>query len=240
MCTSLTLETKNGQHLFARTMDFTLDMNQEVIIIPRHYQWNNITGEIINTKHATVGMGINHQGRIIMADGVNEAGMTCATLYFPGFATYSQSIDDNKTNLAPFDFVAWSLTQFNSVKELKKSVDSITFLDIPLPDLGLTPPLHWILADKWGDCIVLEPTNEGLKMYDNPLGVMTNSPEFNWHLQNLRQYIGLKSQPFAPTEWSNLPLSAFGQGSGSMGLPGISRRHRGLCGQHMANKTFKV
>ncbi|MGN5650234.1 choloylglycine hydrolase family protein [Bacillus sp. Brlt_9] len=220
MCTSLTLQTKNGQHLFARTMDFTLDMNQEVIIIPRHYQWNNITGEIINTKHATVGMGINHQGRIIMADGVNEAGMTCATLYFPGFATYSQSIDDNKTNLAPFDFVTWSLTQFNSVKELKKSIDSLTFLDIPLPDLGLTPPLHWILADKWGDCIVLEPISEGLKMYDNPLGVMTNSPEFNWHLQNLRQYIGLKSQPFAPTEWSNLPLSAFGQGSGSMGLPG--------------------
>ncbi|HGH7177091.1 TPA: choloylglycine hydrolase family protein [Bacillus wiedmannii] len=220
MCTSLTLQTKNGQHLFARTMDFTLDMNQEVIIIPRHYQWNNITGEIINTKHATVGMGINHHGRVIMADGVNEAGMTCATLYFPGFAAYSQSIDDNKTNLAPFDFVTWSLTQFNSVKELKKSVDSLTFLDIPLPDLGLTPPLHWILADKWGDCIVLEPTNEGLKMYDNPLGVMTNSPEFNWHLQNLRQYIGLKSQPFAPTEWSNLSLSAFGQGSGSMGLPG--------------------
>ncbi|EMY5508690.1 choloylglycine hydrolase family protein [Bacillus sp. FSL L8-0642] len=220
MCTSLTLQTKNGQHLFARTMDFTLDLNQEVIVIPRHYQWNNITGEIINTEHATVGMGINHQGRIIMADGVNEAGMTCATLYFPGFATYSQSIDDNKTNLAPFDFVTWSLTQFNSVKELKKSVDSLTFLDIPLPDLGLTPPLHWILADKWGDCIVLEPTNEGLKMYDNPLGVMTNSPEFNWHLQNLRQYIGLKSQPFAPTEWNNLPLSAFGQGSGSMGLPG--------------------
>ncbi|WP_377864718.1 choloylglycine hydrolase family protein [Bacillus sp. R86525] len=220
MCTSLTLQTKNGQHLFARTMDFTLDLNQEVIIIPRHYQWNNITGEIINTKHATVGMGINHQGRVIMADGVNEAGMTCATLYFPGFATYSKSIDNNKTNLAPFDFVTWSLTQFNSVKELKKSVDSITFLDIPLPDLGLTPPLHWILADKWGDCIVLEPTNEGLKMYDNSLGVMTNSPEFSWHLQNLRQYIGLKSQPFAPTEWSNVPLSAFGQGSGSMGLPG--------------------
>ena len=43
--------------------------------------------------------------------------------------------------------------------------------------------------------------NEGLKIYNNPLGVMTNSPEFNWHLQNLRQYIGLKSQPYAPTQW---------------------------------------
>ncbi|MCD4646410.1 choloylglycine hydrolase [Bacillus mycoides] len=146
--------------------------------------------------------------------------MTCATLYFPGFATYSNSIYDNKTNLAPFDFVAWSLTQFNSVEELKKSVDSISFLDVPLPVLGVTPPLHWILADRWGDCIVLEPTTEGLKIYDSPLGVMTNSPEFNWHLQNLRQFIGLKSQPYAPTQWSDLPLSAFGQGSGSMGLPG--------------------
>ena len=113
-------------------------------------------------------------------------------------------------------------------------------MDIPLPDLGVTPPLHWILADKWGDCIVLEPTNEGLKMYDNPLGVMTNSPEFNWHLQNLRQYIGLKSQPFAPTEWSNLLLSAFGQDRAQWDFQEISPRHQGLCGQHMANKTFKV
>ncbi|PFK99341.1 choloylglycine hydrolase [Bacillus thuringiensis] len=220
MCTSLTLQTKNGQHLFARTMDFTLDFNQEVIIVPRSYRWNNITGETIETKQAVIGMGINYQGRVILADGVNEAGMTCATLYFPGFATYNESIDNNKTNLAPFDFVAWSLTQFNSIKELRKSVDSISFLDVPLPILGLIPPLHWIIADKWGECIVLEPTTEGLKVYDNPLGVMTNSPEFNWHLQNLRQYIGLRSQPYEPTQWWDLSLSAFGQGSGSMGIPG--------------------
>ncbi len=220
MCTSLTLQTKNGQHFFARTMDFTLDFNQEVIIVPRSYRWNNITGETIETKQAVVGMGINYQGRVILADGVNEAGMTCATLYFPGFATYNESIDDNKTNLAPFDFVAWSLTQFNSIEELRKSVDSISFLDVPLPILGLTPPLHWIIADKWGECIVLEPTTEGLKVCDNPLGVMTNSPEFNWHLQNLRQYIGLRSQPYESTQWGDLSLSAFGQGSGSIGLPG--------------------
>ncbi|HHL0970766.1 TPA: choloylglycine hydrolase family protein [Bacillus cereus] len=220
MCTSLTLQTKNFQHLFARTMDFTLDMNQEVIIIPRRYQWNNITGETIRAKKAVVGMGINFGGRVMMADGVNETGMTCATLYFPGFATYSSHVDSNKTNVAPFDFVTWSLTQFNSVEELRKSIDSIAFIDVPLPILGVTPPLHWILADKSGECIVLEPTADGIKVYDNPIGVMTNSPEFCWHLQNLRQYIGLKSQPFAPTEWGDVPLSAFGQGSGSMGLPG--------------------
>ena len=200
-------------------MDFTLDMNQ-VIIIPRRYQWNNITGETIRAKKAVVGMGINFGGRVMMADGVNETGMTCATLYFPGFATYSNHIDSNKTNIAPFDFVTWSLTQFNSVEELRKYIDNIAFIDVPLPVLGITPPLHWILADKSGACIVLEPTVDGIKVYDNPIGVMTNSPEFNWHLQNLRQYIGLKSRPFAPTEWGDVPLSAFGQGSGTMGLPG--------------------
>lgn len=63
MCTSLTLQTKSGQHLFARTMDFTLDFNQEVIIVPRSYQWNNITGETIEAKQAVVGIGINHQGK---------------------------------------------------------------------------------------------------------------------------------------------------------------------------------
>lgn len=114
---------------------------------------------------------------------------------FPGFATYSSHVDSNKTNVAPFDFVTWSLTQFNSVEELRKSIDSIAFIDVPLPILGVTPPLHWILADKSGECIVLEPTADGIKVYDNPIGVMTNSPEFSWHLQNLRQYIGLKSQP---------------------------------------------
>ncbi|MDZ4417405.1 choloylglycine hydrolase family protein, partial [Bacillus cereus] len=221
MCTSLTLQTKDCQQLFARTMDFTVDLNQEVVIIPRHYQWKNITGETIKAKQPVVGMGINDQGRVVMADGLNEAGMTCAALYFPGFAAYSnKNIDDNKTNLAPFDFVVWSLTQFESVEDLKQAVDSISFSDVPLPVLGITPPLHWILSDKSGECIVLEPTTEGIKMYDNPLGVMTNSPEFNWHLQNLRQYIGLQSQQITPTQWGDVSLSAFSQGSGSMGLPG--------------------
>ncbi len=83
MCTSLTLQTKNFQHLFARTMDFTLDMNQEVIIIPRRYQWNNITGETIRTKKAVVGMGINFGGRVMMADGVNEVWYDMCNSLFP-------------------------------------------------------------------------------------------------------------------------------------------------------------
>lgn len=220
MCTSLTLRTKDDHHLFARTMDFTLDLNQSIIITPRQYKWENISGETIIAKQAVVGMGIDYQGKVILADGLNESGMTCAALYFPGFASYSPKLDDSNTNLAPFDFVLWSLTQFDSVQAVKKEINKVSFVDVPLSILNTTPPLHWILSDKSGECIVIESTNQGLHVYDNPVGVMTNSPEFSWHLQNLRQYIGLRAKQFEPTQWGDLTLSAFGQGSGSVGLPG--------------------
>ncbi|MCO7125330.1 choloylglycine hydrolase family protein [Sporolactobacillus shoreicorticis] len=220
MCTSLTLQTKDGHHLFGRTMDFAMDLNQRVIITPRRYKWDNITQETITAKLGVVGMGTDQQGKVTFADGLNESGLACATLYLPGFASYNKEAASDKTNLPPQDFVLWCLTQFNSVQAVKEAMTRVAFLDVPLPALGVTPPLHWILSDKSGACIVIEATGKGVQIYDNPVGVMTNSPEFDWHLQNLRQYIGLQSQQFAPTQWIDLKLSAFSQGSGSFGLPG--------------------
>lgn len=220
MCTSLTLETNDGHHLFARTMDFTLDFDQKAMVVPRQYTWKNVSGETVIAKQAVAGMGIEHQDQAILADGLNEAGMSCAALYFPGFACYSPNRDLHKTNLAPFEFVLWSLSQFDSVQSVKEEIDCVSFLDFPLSLLKTTPPLHWILSDKSGACMVIESTKQGVRVYDNPVGVMTNSPEFSWHLQNLRQYIGLRPGQFEPTQWGSLPLNAFGQGSGSVGLPG--------------------
>ncbi|TGA99859.1 choloylglycine hydrolase family protein [Sporolactobacillus shoreae] len=220
MCTSLTLQTRDGHHLFGRTMDFTMDLNQSVIITPRRYKWINTTKEVISAKQGVVGMGIQQQGKVTFADGLNESGLTCATLYLQGFASYHKEAVKNKTNLPPQDFVLWCLTQFDSVQAVKEAMDGVSFLDAPLPALGITPPLHWILSDKSGKCIVIESTGKGVQIYDNPVGVLTNSPEFDWHLQNLRQYIGLQSRQFDPTQWIDLKLSAFSQGSGSFGLPG--------------------
>jgi choloylglycine hydrolase len=220
MCTSLTLQTKDGYHLFGRTMDFTVDLNQRVIVTTRRYKWVNTTDETITAKQGVVGMGTHQQGKVTLADGLNESGLSCATLYLPGFASYHKEAVKNKTNLPPQDFVLWCLTQFNSVQAVKEAMTHVAFVDVPLPALGVTPPLHWILSDKSGSCIVIEPTSEGVQIYDNPVGVLTNSPEFDWHLQNLRQYIGLRSLQFEPAQWTDLKLSAFSQGSGSFGLPG--------------------
>lgn len=220
MCTSLTLLTKDGHHLFGRTMDFSVDLNQRVIMTPRRYKWINATKETIPAKLGAVGMGIQQQGKVTLADGLNESGLTCAALYLPGFAVYNTQVDKSKTNLPPQDFVLWCLTQFDSVQAVREAMDNVSFIDTPLPALGITPPLHWILSDKSGVCMVIEATGRGIHVYDDPVGVMTNSPEFDWHLQNLRQYIGVKPRQSAPVQWGNLRLSAFSQGSGSFGLAG--------------------
>ncbi|MFT8362346.1 MAG: choloylglycine hydrolase family protein [Sporolactobacillus sp.] len=220
MCTSLTLRTKEGHHLLGRTMDFTIDFNQFVIVTPRNYSWQNDSANQCTTNYATVGMGIKQQDHILLADGVNEQGLMCATLYLPGYASYNKEELADKINLPPQDFVFWCLTHYATVDEVREAMHVYNFLDSPLAILGITPPLHWIVSDKSGACLVIESTAHGLQLYDNLIGVLTNSPELSWHLQNLRQYIGLRSNPYNPTQWGDLELTAFSQGSGSFGLPG--------------------
>jgi len=221
MCTSLTLETTDGHHLFGRTMDFAMDLGQTITIMPRNYSWMSAaSGNRIKTKYGIIGMASVSDDFVVYADGMNEAGLTCATLYFSGFASYNAVRGQGMEAVAPHDFVLWSLSQFGSITELKEALAHVTFVDFLVEQMGVIPPLHWILSDKTGKSIVVEPLEKTIKVYDNPAGVMTNSPDFSWHLTNLRQYIGLQTNQLQPVRWEGLELSAFGQGSGSVGLPG--------------------
>lgn len=118
----------------------------------------------------------------MMVDGVNEVGMICVIFYFLGFVIYSSYVDSNKMNVVLFDFVIWSFMQFNFVEELRKFIDSIVFIDVLLLILGVILLLYWILVDKLGECIVFELIVDGIKVYDNLIGVMINSLEFSWYL----------------------------------------------------------
>ncbi|MBW6410535.1 choloylglycine hydrolase [Clostridium weizhouense] len=221
MCTSVTLETKDKHHLLGRTMDFAMDFNQSINIIPRNYKWTNIINKkVLKTKYGMVGMSVVIDKNPILADGVNEKGLMCATLYLPGFAEYSNIRLEEKNGIAPHDFVLWVLSNFKTLEELKNALSNIEIIDTELSLLKLTPPLHWIVSDKTGKSIVIERTKNGIEVFNNPIGVMTNSPDFQWHLTNLRQYIGLRAKQFSPVTWSDIDLSAFSQGSGTFGLPG--------------------
>lgn len=241
MCTSLTLKSLDNKNFLARTMDFTMAFDESLNLIPRNFSWYSVCDkkEYIS-KYATLGMSVVLNNHPILADGVNEKGLCCATLYFPGFAQYSKELNDEKINIAPYDFVYFVLSNYENLDEVKNNINNIEFIDKKLSFLGITPPLHWIVTDKSGESIVIEKTCEGLKITENLIGVMTNSPEIGWHMTNLRQYIGVNPVQFKATKWDNLNLSAFSQGSGTFSIPGdYTPPSRFVRAAYLKNVTIK-
>lgn len=239
MCTSLTLTTKNQVNTLARTMDFAFLLDPELIFIPRKFP---LVSEVDQTErsvnYAMMGIGRN-LGTYIFADGLNETGLACASLYFPGYAEYNDSAIPGKTNLAPHEIVGWLLTNFSTLEEVKAAIPQLNIVSTPLKLMNVITPLHWIITDKTGNTIVIEPMKGGIMIHDNPLGVMTNSPDFNWHLTNIRNYIGVSPNKTGPIQLNGMTFSPFGAGAGSFGLPGDftppSRFLRALFGREAIN-----
>ncbi|WP_297635014.1 choloylglycine hydrolase family protein [uncultured Clostridium sp.] len=221
MCTSLTLKSEDNKNFLARTMDFPLAFDESVHLIPRDFKWYSVADKKEQkSKYASLGMSVVMNNHPILADGVNEKGLCVATLYFPGFAHYEKNLSEDKINLAPYDFVYYALANCSDLEEVSEMVKNVEFIDVSLSFLGLTPPLHWIVTDRSGKSITIENTIDGLKITDNQIGVMTNSPEIGWHFTNLRQYIGVKPTQNNPVNWAGLDLSAFSQGGGTFSIPG--------------------
>jgi len=239
MCTSLTLMTTNQINTLARTMDFAFALDPQLIFVPRQLP---IVSEVDQTarpvKYAMMGIGRN-LGSYLFADGLNEAGLACASLYFPGYATYSEAISPDYINLAPHEIVGWLLTNFATLEEVKAAIPKLNIVSTPLKMMNVITPLHWIITDKSGQTLVIEPMKDGIVVHDNPLGVMTNSPDFDWHLTNIRNYIGVSPHKIGSIQLNGLSFSPFGGGSGSIGLPGDytppSRFLRALFGREAIN-----
>jgi choloylglycine hydrolase len=220
-------------------MDFAFLLDPELIFIPRKFP---LVSEVDQTewsvKYAMMGIGRN-LGTYIFADGLNEAGLSCASLYFPGYATYNDSAVAGKTNLAPHEIVGWLLTNFSTLEEVKATIPQLNIVSTPLKVMNVITPLHWIITDKSGKTLVIEPMKDGIVIHENPLGVMTNSPDLNWHLTNVRNYIGVSPNKTGPIQLNGITFSPFGAGAGSFGLPGDftppSRFLRALFGREAIN-----
>ncbi|WP_414732683.1 linear amide C-N hydrolase [Acetobacterium carbinolicum] len=239
MCTSLTLMTTNQINTLARTMDFAFLLDPELIFLPRKFSLvSEVDQTVRSVKYAMMGIGRN-LGTYLFADGLNEAGLSCASLYFPGYAEYNDSVIPKKTNLAPHEIVGWLLTNFSTLEEVKAAIPQLNIVSTPLKLMNVITPLHWIITDKKGDTLVIEPTKDGIIIYENPLGVMTNSPDFNWHLTNIRNYIGVSPNKTGPIQLNGMTFNPFGGGSGTFGLPGDytppSRFLRALFGREAIN-----
>ena len=221
MCTALSIKSDEGKYFFGRNMDLAYTFNQAVMIIPKSFQFKDkVTGHMITNNRAIIGMGTVIDNHPTIADGMNENGLACAGLNFAGYAYWEKEPVEGKTNIGPYDFIQWVLSNHDTIEEVKKDIENIELVDIPLNEKTPCPTLHWMISDKTGKSIVVEKTKNKFAFYDNTVGVMTNNPTFDWHLTNLNEYLYLTPNYPNDTKWSDQELTPLGIGAGSLGIPG--------------------
>lgn len=221
MCTAISLQSGKMQYVLGRTMDFSYPIEPKLYVIPRNYRWANVLNEsFFDNSYRFIAIGQQSGGMLGFFDGVNENGFAAAALYFPHYAKYDTMETAGKKPIASLDFLHFILGKCSSVAELEEILPHLSIVGLPDPVTQSSAPLHWIAADRNGSCAVIEPTAEGLKFHRNEIGVMANSPDFQWHMTNLRNYIGLSRTQVEETDWGGVPLQPVSQGAGAMLLPG--------------------
>lgn len=223
MCTAITMRTGQGETFFGRTMDFSYPLDPHVYVTPRGYTWRNaaLTATVCG-QYGFIGTG-QDIGRVIFADGTNEAGFAAAALYFPGFAYFAEpsaAPDGNRISIAAVEMVNFLLGTCASVAHAAEVLAQVDIVGVPDPVTESVAPLHWIAADKYGECMVIEQTESGMHLFKNSVGVLANSPGFEWHMTNLRNFAGVTPDQTDDSRWGDVLLAPFGQGAGTMGLPG--------------------
>lgn len=216
MCTCINLKTKD--YYFGRNLDLECRFGEKVVITPRNYKFKLKKEKTFNTKYAIIGMATVIDDYPLYAEACNEKGLSIAGLNFPGNGYYGE-VKDGEINITPFELIPWILGKFESIEDLKKVIFSINLINISFSEKILLTPLHWMISDE-KDCIVLEQTKEGLKIYDNPIGVLTNNPPFQYHLMNINNYLNLTPKNAKNRFSDKIELSAYGKGMGAIGLPG--------------------
>lgn len=217
MCTVVTL-AKNGFY-FGRNMDIDRDFGQKVVVTPREYALATKRAGVILRHYAMIGAARVEDGYPLYAEACNETGLCMAALNFPGNAVYAESDESGKTALAPYELIPYILAKCADIGEAKRELEKTEIISLPFNDRLPLAPLHWIVADKEG-CVTVERTVKGIKVFDNPYGVLTNNPPFDFHRENVKNYLGLSAENPATRECGETKISPFSQGAGAVGLPG--------------------
>jgi choloylglycine hydrolase len=223
-CTAIRLIAKDGAVVAGRTMEFGFDLHSQVLVVPAGTTLSGTLpdgGKGIHFKTKYGFVGANANGMTAVVDGLNDRGLYVGLLYFPDYASYADVTGRNAARaMAPLEYANWLLGNFANVAEVRANFDKVVLVGTITKELGEAAPVHFIVHDRSGQSVVIEPLDKTLKIYDDPLGVMTNSPTFDWHITNLRNYVNLTVDNVPPLNLSSIKLAQLGQGSGLRGLPG--------------------
>ena len=216
MCTAAAYKTKD--FYMGRTLDYEFSYGEEITITPGNYPFTFRHEGNLKTHYAMIGMAHVAGEYPLYYDAVNEKGLGMAGLNFVGNAVYAQ-VQDGKRNVAQFEFIPWVLSQCANLKEAKAALADMNLVGTPFSEQFPAAQLHWMIADETGS-IVVESMADGLKIHDNPVGVLTNNPSFEMQMFNLNNYMNLS--PISPKNnfSDKLNLNMYSRGMGAIGLPG--------------------
>lgn len=227
-CTGITLKSADGGIVVARTVEWALNdaQHNKLLIVPRNKEFKGQTPEGLNGykwrgKYGFVTM--TAYGQPYGPDGMNEKGLYVGVYYLPGFAEYSVYTKDGASvSMSVGDFMQWMLSSFQNVEEILDKIHSVRVVSVENKDFGGAElPFHFKIADASGKSKIIEIVNKGeIKIYEPYLGVITNSPTYDWHIINQRNYLNLSTNPSSKTEAGSYALAPLGGGSGLLGLPG--------------------
>lgn len=216
MCTAVSFT--NGRHCFGRTLDLEYSLQEAVVTVPRHYPIPFRRAGTAKAHYAMIGIATEADGYPLFYDAMNERGLCMAALHFPGNAVYRAEAEASD-NIAPFEMIPWILSQCASVRQAHERLSRLNVCRIPFSEAYPLTPLHWMIADG-ASCAVMEATADGLHVYENPVGVLTNNPPFPVQLMRLYDYRHLSSGLPPPSFQPGVPMEAYSRGMGAIGLPG--------------------
>lgn len=217
MCTSVIYTA--GDSYFGRNLDLEVSVGEEVVMTPRNFTLNFKKMPTQNSHYAIIGVGPVMGGYPLYCDAANEKGLGMAGLNFDGPCHFFDEMAD-KDNVTPFEFIPYILGQCATVAEAKDLLAKMNLVNISFSAKLALSPLHWLIADRSGAAVVVESTESGLHVYDDPVGVLTNNPEFPQQMTNLANYQNVGTGEPTNTLVPGVKLNTYSRGLATNTLPG--------------------
>lgn len=216
MCTAAVYKTKDVY--FGRNLDHDMSYGEEVVVTPRNFPFTFRKAGEMKTHYAFIGMAFVAGGYPLYYDGTNEKGLSIAGLNFVGNAVYREPAE-GKHNVAQFELIPWLLGQCACLEDARELLKDLNIVNIPFRDKLPLAELHWLIADGTG-AIVVESVEDGIHVYEDPAGVLTNNPPFPIQRFALNNYRGLNPETPDNTFSKDIDMDVYCKGIGAFGLPG--------------------
>ena len=222
MCTAVRINDAKGNFYFGRNLDWGCGFGEQVCVVPRNHTWKSAFSGELTTKGAVIGTAIvmpTDEIPPLFFDCANEDGLAIGGLSFAQYAKYTDGPVDGRKNVASYELPLWIATQFTTVDEVEDAIQDLNVVGVKIGGFDPTQ-MHWIVADKERSIVIEQDERNGYRVYKNDFDVLTNQPTFDWHTQNLRNYININHDWHEPVKWTRGELAAYGTGPQMLGLPG--------------------